>query len=265
MTIKKILYLNAHLFRGTIPAFFYRKLQYNDNKRCGQICDYILSENYDVVLLSEIWSSTMKLQIMARLVHQYPNSYVPPRNCKWYQIGPEQIILSKEVINESMYENLRNLSSWDRFSVKKICSCVIGDYFICTTHFDTGCMMENLTQLNEYIVRNSYNRRVIVAGDFNIAEAYLSSPNVTSELYNNMRSAFDIISIRDPNRMLEPNFVQQPFYTVDETNNTVANHFSNGGTDKCRIDYFFTRGITPIACSVINLPLSDHYGISLTI
>ena len=263
MVIRKIFYLNSHLFRGTLPAFFYRKLQYNDNDRCNRICDYILSENYDILLLSEIWSSSMKLKIMMKLIHAYPYHYIPPRNCKWYKVGPEQIILSKEIIEECRYENLNNLSSWDQFSVKKICSCVSGNYFICTTHFDTGYTSENLDQLREYITKYSGERKVILCGDLNIAE---SNDNTTlTGAYNNMTNVFDIIGMRDSFRILNTSITNFPYYTVNEETNTVANYFSNGGTNKTRLDYFFTRGIIPTGGEVIILPLSDHYGISLTI
>lgn len=262
MTIKKILFLNAHLFKGTIPAFFYRKLQYNDNDRCNRICDYILSENYDMILFSEVWSTSMKLKILMKLIHIYPYHYIPPRNCKWYQLGPEQLILSKSVIDECRYENLTNLSSWDQFSVKKICSCVCENYFICTTHFDTGYTSENLDQLREYITKYGGGRRVIFAGDLNIAESY--NHNI-SDWYTSMMNVFDIIGMRDSFRMLNPNVNTHPYFTVDGEMNVVANYFGNGDKSKSRIDYFMTRGISPTNGEVIVLPLSDHYGISLTI
>ena len=59
------------------------------------------------------------------------------------------------------------------------------------------------------------------------------------------------------------NFVSTPMFTVDEEHNPVANYFSNGGTNKVRIDYFFTKITEPNDVQVVAAPLSDHYGITL--
>lgn len=266
MAIHKFLYLNTHLFKGTLPAFFYRKLQHNDLQRCIKICDYITSKDFDVVMLSEVWSFSMRMFIAGRLIHTYPYFYIPPKDGRWYTIGPEQVILSKTAISEESYENLNCLSGWDQFSVKKICSCVVNNKFICTTHFDTGMTSENLSQLKCYIQKYSGNREVIFAGDMNIGETTQSGENVVlCDRYIGMRDNFAILGMLDSDRILHPNFIENPNYTVDCATNEVANHFSGGGNDKSRIDYYFTRSVVPMTSSVVQLPLSDHYGITLTI
>ena len=261
--VQSILYLNTHLFRGTFVAAFYRKLQYKDEIRCEQICDYIKMSDYNIIILSEVWSNYMKNKIAEKLSVVYPFQIIPKKKGAFYKVGPEHVILSKSPITEFASENLKNLSGWDRMSIKQICGFVVKDVYICTSHFDTGCMMQNMEQLKKFVQNHSNGRNVIVAGDLNIKEVLQTSPAEHSEKYNKMINCFAEIDLRDSVRQLFQDFIIYPSYTVDHINNSVAKYFSGGGTTKARLDYFFSKGIQPIDVNVIISALSDHYGITL--
>lgn len=264
MSNNSIFCLNTHLFKGTFVAAVYRKLQYNDKMRCDQMCEYILQSSYTVVILSEVWSWYMRRRFIRKLSPTYPYYHIPMRVGPCYKVGPEHIIFSKKPIVEFRSENITDLSSWDQMSIKQICGFVIDNDYICTSHFDTGHMMRNAEQLKSFIQRYSGNRNTILAGDLNIAEVSSNEPNIQTDGYNQMRSIFAEVGLQDSFRQIYPDFVSNQFYTVDQVNNDVSHHFSDGGTNKTRIDYFFTKGIVPTHVNVIVSPLSDHYGISLS-
>lgn len=264
MSSRSILCLNTHLFKGTLVAAVYRKLQYNDKMRCDQICDYILHHQHTIILLSEVWSVYMRYRIIQKLAHIYPYYNIPLRGAACYKVGPEHVILSKEPITEFRFENLTNLSSWDQMSVKQICSFVVGNNFICTSHFDTGLSLDNAVQLKNFILKYSQNRNIILAGDFNVWEVAQNAPSVQTDSYNQLSHTFAEVGLQDAFRILYPNFVATPFYTSDQKNNPVARYFSNGGSELAKLDYFFTKGIMPLNVDVIVSPFSDHYGITMT-
>lgn len=264
MSKHSIFCLNTHLFKGTFVAAVYRKLQYNDKIRCDQICEYILQSSYTTVILSEVWSRYMRNRIIRKLSPIYPYHHVPIRRGPCYKVGPEHIILSKKPITEFCSENITDLSSWDQMSIKQICGFVIDNDYICTSHFDTGHMLKNTVQLKNFIQKYSGNRNTILVGDLNIWEVSQNAPTVQTDNYNQMCHIFAEVGLRDALRQIHPDFVSHPFHTVDQENNPVSNYFSDGGTNKTHIDYFFTKGIEPTNIDVIVSLLSDHYGITMS-
>lgn len=267
MVIHSILYLNAHLFEYTLPAFFYRKVLYNDASRREKICAHIRSNNYDLVALSEVWSDKSKRMISGNLSDVYPHRYILKKTGPCYKVGPEHIILSKEPVSDLVYNSLVNLSGYDKYSDKQIYGFRIGNQYYCGTHFDTGCQNQNTQQLVEFINRNSNGLPTVIMGDFNISETRWNvNPNVIAPEYVPLNDSLTSIGFRDATRILSPNFVTDPSYTVNSGGNPVTLYFCNGNnTHKVRIDYFFVRDIQPISVEVLNLPLSDHNGIVLHI
>jgi endonuclease/exonuclease/phosphatase family metal-dependent hydrolase len=130
----------------------------------------------------------------------------------------------------------------------------VGDTLYCCTHFDantTADRTSNLNQVVEFLHKHNDVPKIIIGGDFNINE-----PN---DEYVPVRTAMNSYGLSDSYRVLHPNMVTDPGYTVIGATNAVKQHFSNGtSTTTCRIDYIFARGYTTIATDVIMRDFSDH-------
>lgn len=255
MAQTKILFLNTHLFYDTLIGSIYKRLLYHDLERCYDICKYIREQSYDVVVLSEVWSRNMKDRIIWRLSDIYQYIYVPKNLC-CLKLGPEFLLLSKTPITNVKIEKLANVSGFDHFSNKCICGFETNDIYFCTSHFDTSDdnKILNVQQMKNFIDDNNNKQKIIVCGDFNIYE------NLAQ--YVEMCDLFQTCNLQDTCRIIYPNYIDYPMYTIDTQHNRVAAYFDNIA-EKNKIDYFFTCGIAPLECNVIQKQFSDHYGIQL--
>jgi exonuclease III len=251
----KVLFANMHLFKYTLPALFYKKLIYDDDRRCKELCSFMKSEDFDVVILAEVWSKKFKRLITKTMKGIFPYSWIPKRKCKIYKISPEFIILSKREINGKCMENLEDLGGWDKFSQKMIGGCTINDIFYVFTHLDANSSKyrnKNLIQVRNFIQRNSGDKKVIVAGDMNINEM-ISYETIPTLEYTNMIMLLSSCNIMDSCRFIHPNPLIDRDFTTNSDENPTMKHFNANSGVKERIDYFFTRGIVPNALIVNKL------------
>lgn len=261
-----IFWLNAHLFQRTILQLVYRSILYNDMERYGLICQYIRNTRPDIVMMSEVWSHSLKAQFAHDLSNIYPYSWIP-EHTRFLKLGPEFVILSKHPISNRCYENFTNLSSWDWFSEKKICGMTIDNKFYCCSHLDTStdCIYSNLTQVSNFIQQHSANMPVVFATDANISElAGDGGPQVDPE-YTHMIGTLNAVNVQDVQRALYHNAIANPLYTVDGNTNTFLQHSNPGYKVHRRIDYFFGRNVTATETAVVPDNFSDHFGITMTI
>lgn len=134
----KIFCANVHLFRGTFIASIYTKLQYEDDRRCDELCRYFRESKPDVICLVEIWGASMRQKIIKELIDIYPYSWIPPHDATCFKVGPEHLFLSKYPMSQFCHENYKDLGGWDKWAAKKICGCVIRNTFVCCTHLDSN-------------------------------------------------------------------------------------------------------------------------------
>lgn len=262
-----VFWLNCHLFQGTILDIFYRKILYQDEQRYTAICQWIRRNNPTIIMLSEVWSKSMKRNFVRDLHDIYPYSWIP-ESTKWFKLGPEFVVLSKSPIAGQCYENFTNLSGWDWWSEKKICGCIIDNKFYCCTHLDTSddCINSNILQVKHFIQQNSTNHSVILVGDFNESE-FAVDGNPDSGLrpmYQTFCTTLGDVHLVDAQRAVYPDRSLHPLYSVDGYNDQFIVVNSPDNKVLRRLDYFFSRGITPTETTIVTGDYSDHYGVTLT-
>jgi hypothetical protein len=97
-----------------------------------------------------------------------------------------------------------------------------------------------------------------------------------------MAEAFGEVGLVDTHRLVSPDLVADPAYTANHQLNPLCVHWGGDSTSRSKIDYFFTRGVTPATSGVHTdfsvplgtpaaasstpplLPVSDHYPIFMT-
>lgn len=250
--------LNTHFFKYTLPGTFYWKLLYNDGRRCDELCDYIKTGNFKVVMLSEVWGWFMKRRIIRKLRNEYPYYWIPPRGNSGLKLGPEMLFLSKEKIIETDYANFTALGGWDKYSIKGIYGMVVGDTLYCNTHFDANTVenrQSNQQQVMEFLNKHANMGKVIVGGDFNTAEGW--------QPYTQMATVFGQQGFVDAYRTMYPSVDSHPGHTVDQELNDTAYHFSNGEVWKCRLDYYFVKGVSVSDVNVVIKNYGDHFPITI--
>jgi len=266
MNHTNIFCLNTHLFEGTFVGKIYKPILYHDNTRMKTICKYLKHNNFDLVMLSEVWSDEMKLKIANKLGNIYPYVWIPPHTSTCFKTGPEFLFLSKNPMSDKCFTNFTSLSGWDSMSEKKICGMVMNNIFYCCTHLDTTdtCQVSNIAQIINFININKNNHPVVLAGDFNINEYNPNDFAHTTGQYDFLRNTLGNIGLIDAGRIVQPNALIHPFYTTDNLNNITDNNFSPNCFTQSRIDYYFTQGILPVQYSTVPSTMSDHYGIKMT-
>jgi len=251
--MKQIMWLNAHLFWGTLVGTFYRRVLYHDWTRCHQICDYIRTQQPEVVILSEVWGWWLKKRIIAQLKSVYPYHWIPQRQAAWYKLGPEMVGLSRSPISATFQTNFQHLGGWDRFSIKGIYGMMVDGVLYCGTHFDSTTLANQLSNLQQ--VKNFLQDKstpVVLMGDFNMGSWEHGEQLLRNEL--------NVLGFSDAYRQVHPDL---PGYTCNDNNNPVSAYFTGGHATPERLDYCFIRGnsLTCQQAEVIHEQLSDHYGL----
>lgn len=260
----KVLHLNCHLFKGTFVAGVYQKLQFDDDRRAVAIVDYVRYADPDVVILSEVWSSSFK-EKMARSLRGYGWNFtwIPTSPGCSVKVGPEFILASKiPFSSKGFWLPLNDLTGFDKMSLKGVAGIRISATFVCFSHYESAdgtFKRRNADQTVQFIRDHSAGFPVIFCGDLNIQEIGVMG---FSPEYNDLKDKMAVIGLIDSFRTTHPNPTTDPGATLDKDHNNVFRHFDTTGTGAYRIDHMFSRGLEILASGVdIQNDLADHYPI----
>jgi len=281
---KRIVYLNTHLFGSSYPGKFVRGLAFQDDKRAEAIGRHILSLKPDVVILSQIWHENQAAIIRDKVKEILQHCWYPIVGKKRFlslRMDSGMMVLSNEPLEEKDLFEFPDLTGYDGYSRKCVCTAVLGGVLIAGTDVQVGdndaslkCRKKNITNIKDYLNKVASKLkidRVILVGDMNTSEQ--------SEEYKSMTDEFAAIKppLRDALRILSPSQSDNPGTTLDYTNNATARHWGPA-TGESRVDYFFvSEGITvkqqetltswkfkePADAAEETEHISDHYAISL--
>lgn len=249
----KVLFLNAHLFKGTAMARVYGAITHRDEQRADAIAERISESGASVAMLAEVWGASSRDRIVRGAAPTHPHVWAPPPPAKRapLRLGTGLLFLSTAPIEKTAVTHFRDLNSWDAWSQKGVASARVGGVAYVATHLDAEgaardreCRASNMRQVVAHIAEHvgGNDAPCVFAGDMNTHDACDEFPP--------MQAAFASLGMRDAFRTLHP---ADPGVTMDHALNGLAALWSGPkDTSRTRLDYFFVRGVTPIECSVGN-------------
>jgi exonuclease III len=177
-TTTGVLFLNCHLFAGTTFGRVYRKLLHRDAARADELCRRIIASGAQVVMLAEVWDTSMRARIAAGVRATHPHTWAPPRGQSRLKLGSGMMFLSAAPIEQCRAVQFDRLTGWDAFSQKCVASVVVCGVAYACTHVEaegdtkgSAARRANIDQVRQF-VRDELagHPKVVLAGDMNTAE-----------------------------------------------------------------------------------------------
>jgi len=253
----RVMFLNAHLFKGTAMAAVYRPITYRDYTRADAIAERISESGASVVMLAEVWGASSRERIVRGAAPTHPYWWAPPRRPHGspFELGTGLLFLATSPIERRRCTWFSELNGWDAWSQKAVASARIGGVTYACTHLDAEgasrdveCRASNMREVLAHLETHlAEDDAVVFAGDMNIAE--------DSAEFAQLAETFAHVRMHDPLRELYPDRTAVPAYTADHATNGLACYWSDpSDKTRSRLDYFFVRGVGPLECGV-----SDGY------
>ncbi|MCW8344805.1 hypothetical protein MD535_02040 [Vibrio sp. ZSDZ65] len=261
---------NTHLFYKTAVAKIIGSLTFHDKARLEGIIERLRSSQSDMVMLSEVWSTTSQKAIIQALKDKYPH-HISDGNGP-FSMGSGLLLLSSKPIDENNhgFVAFKDSSGEDALSNKGFIFAIIEiengrrvRFIFSHTQADTeshdyrNVRNEQFKQIEAFINGWYSSLPLIITGDLNV-------PGHSTE-HSEMMHIFN--QTTDSWLDLHPKL---DGYTYDPTTNALARRFG-GDEPSARLDYFLEEKLLPLSMSVITdwninikgvpTPLSDHYPI----
>jgi len=242
---KRIIFLNTHIFGSSYPGRFARGLAYQDDKRAEAIARHIVSDKPDVVILAQVWHENQAAIIRDKVKEVLPHCWYPivgPKK-RLFRMDSGMMMLSNKPIDERDVFEFPDLTGYDGYSRKCVCTALIDNVLIAGTHVQAGdteaaaaCVKKNIGNIKPYlneVARKLKVDRVVLVGDMNTSEQ-------KAEEYKFMCDEFAAIEppLHDALRILHPSPTDDPGITVNCTNSAMARRWGPS-SGEFRFDYFF--------------------------
>ena len=286
---------NLHLFKDTVPGeapLISSKVFYQDGKRLGAFLKKLQDDNFDLVLLEEIWSNGVKEEIIKEMTQSYFFS-TWDGNEKPMSMGSGLLVLSKRPIRYNFSDDSQELKLFTAFNSKigmdslsnkgfltiEVDARSRNSFWLIHTHTQAGyseketkCRYDNMSQIYKHIslLKKIKNQPIIVVGDLNIVETTLDKPSE----YKDMHEAFSSLGLKNSFRKANISILKYPGYTYNGKKNKLIKKFAPEDVDlSFCLDYvFYTDSrIEPVEAFVpddylykdiemnTNMDISDHY------
>lgn len=261
----KILTWNVQML-PSIGAVFSDKLKKMQSERTEWIIEYLINEDFDIVLLQESFDNDFINELNTKLKTKYPFQFNPIRP-KWYKLSNGLMILSKIPLQLIDKVTFSNSSQSDFFASKgAVMLKVFIDsipLYIVNTHLqsdydsyqNSSIRTKQLDEINSKLLSNIElkNSKLMIAGDLNVEE------NINSTEYNNLIKKFNLID-------LVYDFFKKPSISFDKNN-----FWNQDQKTSTRLDYFLTNlDLSIVDIQIVKakkkynefeVDLADHYGI----
>ncbi|MGD1852610.1 MAG: endonuclease/exonuclease/phosphatase family protein [Leptolyngbyaceae cyanobacterium] len=261
----KLLSYNTHLFLDSAPSFAKQDLLYNDEIRLQHIAQKLVSGDFDIVGLCEVWADKSKDTLIGAVKQVLPYAYYQPYAFESQPpaaVGSGLLVLSKYPVDGRFNAfGSSNLCDSDRYSNKGFYFCRIsfndnlvqlffthtqanGDGKVPCRDLSTDtppcCRKRNLSKLCKYIEGSvDKNQPVIIMGDLNLVG---DCPGDSE--YEDVMSLFKQLGVDDQYRHYFPTVSMAPGVTYDAAANSLISRFAPEDAQnhiKQRLDYIFTN------------------------
>lgn len=271
---------NTHLFFNTVVELGPHTV-FDDAARLRKIAERVLSESPDIVGFSEVWANSSKDRFKTLMSEMYPYSAFDG-NTNLTELGSGLLLLSRFPIKTSTFTKYTLLAGADFFSQKGFILATVdtgaGDLMVALTHTqaDEGVLevqarKSNIKQLVAGIAAWTANTTpAVLLGDLNIIGE--DADGIPTNQYRSLTEQLTPIGLTDSYRVLHPDAKADPGYTYNAVTNKLIAEFAPADAKskvEQRIDYLFTRALSPTSAEVVlsylypkdggEMDLSDHY------